>query len=63
MKRYVMQKRRYIYLLFKIFTLNLLCLDIAVPDTVKIDFTADDSYSLEVAKIDVDKAEKGLQKE
>ena len=41
------------YLLLNIFTLNLLGLNLGFADTVKIDFTADDSFSLEVAKIDV----------
>ena len=50
---YIMQKSRYIYLLLNIFTLNLLYLNLAVADTLKIDFTADDSYSLEVAKINI----------
>jgi len=50
---YVIQKGRYMYLLLNILTLNLLGVSLAFADTVKIDFTADDSYSLEVAKINV----------
>ena len=50
---YVIQKGRYMYLLLNILTLNLLGISLALADTVKIDFTADDSYSLEVAKINV----------
>ena len=51
--RYVMQKSRYMYFIFNILTLNLLSLNPAIADTVKIDFTGDDTYSLEIAKIDV----------
>ena len=50
---YVIQKGRYMYLLLNILTINLLGISLAFADTVKIDFTADDSYSLEVAKINV----------
>ena len=50
---YIIQKGRYMYLLLNILTLNLLGISFAFADTVKIDFTADDSYSLEVAKINV----------
>ena len=50
---YVIQISRYMYLLLNILTLNLLGVSLAFADTVKIDFTADDSYSLEVAKINV----------
>ena len=53
MKRNVMQKRRCIFLLYNILILNLLGLNLVVADTVQIDFTADDSYSLEVTKIDI----------
>ena len=50
---YVIQKGRHMYLLLNILILNLLGVSLAFADTVKIDFTADDSYSLEVAKINV----------
>ena len=49
----VIQKGRYMFLLLNILTLNLLGISLAFADTVKIEFTADDSYSLEVAKINV----------
>ena len=35
------------------FSLILLSLDVVVADNLKIEYTADDSYSIEVAKIDV----------
>ena len=40
-------------LLLFLFFLYLLSWQVAVADTVKIEFTADDSYSIEVANIDV----------
>ena len=39
--------------LIVLFSLILLSLDVVVADILKIEFTADDSYSIEVAKIDV----------
>ena len=40
-------------LLLYTFTFSLLVLTLVSADTIEIDFTADDSYSIEVAKIDV----------
>ena len=40
-------------LIFYIITYSLVSLNFVVADTIKIDFTADDTYSIEVAKIDV----------
>ena len=40
-------------LLLYLFILYLLSWQVAVADTVKIEFTADDSYSIEVANIGV----------
>ena len=40
-------------MIFYIITYSLVSLTFVVADTVKIDFTADDTYSIEVAKIDV----------
>ena len=40
-------------LIFYIITYSLVYLTFVVADTVKIDFTADDTYSIEVAKVDV----------
>ena len=40
-------------LLVYLITYTLVSLNFVVADTVKIDFTADDTYSIEVAKIDV----------
>ena len=51
--RYTIQRCKNVYLLFCIFTFTLLSSNLTVADTVKINFTADDSYSIEVAKIDV----------
>ena len=39
--------------LIVLFSLILLSLDVVAADILKIEFTADDSYSIEVAKIDV----------
>ena len=39
--------------LIVLLSLILLSLDVVVADILKIEFTADDSYSIEVAKIDV----------
>ena len=39
--------------LIVLFSLVLLSLDVVVADNVKIEFTADDSCSIEVAKIEV----------
>ena len=39
--------------LIVLFSLILLSLNVVVADNLKIEFTADDSYSIEVAKIDV----------
>ena len=39
--------------IFYIITYSLVSLNFVVADTIKIDFTADDTYSIEVAKIDV----------
>ena len=39
--------------LIVLFSLILLSLDVVVADILKIEFTADDSYSIEVAKIEV----------
>ena len=51
--RYTIQRGKNGYLLFCIFTFTLLSANLTVADTVKSNFTADDSYSIEVAKIDV----------
>ena len=40
-------------LLIALLSLVLLSLDVVVADILKIEYTADDSYSIEVAKIDV----------
>ena len=40
-------------ILIVLFSLILLSLKVVVADNLKIEFTADDSYSIEVAKIDV----------
>ena len=40
-------------LILYIITYYLVSLNFVVADTIKIDFTADDTYSIEVAKIDV----------
>ena len=40
-------------LIFYIIAYSLASLNFVVADTIKIDFTADDTYSIEVAKIDV----------
>ena len=40
-------------LIFYIVIYSLASLSFVVADTIKIDFTADDTYSIEVAKIDV----------
>ena len=40
-------------LILYIMTYSLISLNFVVADTIKIDFTADDTYSIEVAKIDV----------
>ena len=39
--------------LIVLFSLILLSLNVVVADILKIEFTADDSYSIEVAKIEV----------
>ena len=39
--------------LIVLFSLILLSLDVVVADILEIEFTADDSYSIEVAKIEV----------
>ena len=44
--------KMYVYQFF-LFTFTLLSSNLASGDTVKINFTADDSYSIEVVKIDV----------
>ena len=51
--RYTMRTGKNVYLLIFIFTLTLLRSNLTSADTVKIDFTADDSYSIDVVKIDV----------
>ena len=40
-------------LLFYIFTFFILTLNFVSADTIKIDFTTDDSHSIEVTKIDL----------
>ena len=40
-------------LIFYIITYFLVSLNFVVADTIKIDFTADDTYSIEVAEINV----------
>ena len=40
-------------LIFYIITCYLVSLNFVVADTIKIDFTADDTYSIEVAKINI----------
>ena len=40
-------------LIFYIITYYLVSLNFVVADTIKIDFTADDTYSIEVAKINI----------
>ena len=49
-------------LIFYIITYSLVSLNFLVADTIKIDFTADDTYSIEVAKIDVGDAIEWLPK-
>ena len=49
-------------LLFYIFTVALLGFNLAFADKVKINFTADDSYSIEVAKIDLGDTIEWVQK-
>ena len=51
--RHVAQKGASLKLVFYIITYSLVSLNFLVADTIKIDFTADDTYSIEVAKIDV----------
>ena len=49
-------------LIFYIITYSLVSLNFVVADTIKIDFTADDTCSIEVAKIDVGDATEWLPK-
>ena len=51
--RYIMRRALNVCLSLFIFTFTLLSSNLAFGDTVKINFTADDSYSIEVVKIDV----------
>ena len=51
--RHVAQKGASVKLVFYMITYSLVSLNFLVADTIKIDFTADDTYSIEVAKIDV----------
>ena len=51
--RYIMRRALNVCLSLFIFTFTLLSLNLTFGDTVKINFTADDSYSIEVVKIDV----------
>ena len=44
--RYTIQRCKNVYLLFCIFTFTLLSSNLTVADTVKINFTADDTYSI-----------------
>ena len=49
-------------LIFYMITYSLVSLNFVVADTIKIDFTADDTCSIEVAKIDVGDATEWLPK-
>ena len=49
-------------LIFYILTYSLVSLNFVVANTIKIDFTADDTYSIEVSKIDVGDAIECLPK-
>ena len=51
--RYTMRRAKNVCLSLFIFTFTLLSSNLTFGDTVKINFTADDSYSIEVVKIDV----------
>ena len=51
--RYTTRKGKNVCLSLFIFTFTLLSSNLTFGDTVKINFTADDSYSIEVVKIDV----------
>ena len=51
--RYTMRRGKNVCLSLFIFTFTLLSSNLTFGDTVKINFTADDSYSIEVVKIDV----------
>ena len=51
--RYTMRTGKNVCLSLFIFTFALLSSNLTFGDTVKINFTADDSYSIEVVKIDV----------
>ena len=51
--RCTMRRGKNVRLLPFIFTFTLLSSNLTFADTVKINFTADDSYSIEVVKIDV----------
>ena len=49
----LLKKVQSMKLVFYIIAYSLASLNFVVADTIKIDFTADDTYSIEVAKIDV----------
>ena len=49
----MLQKVQSMKLIFYIIIYSLVSLNFVVADTIKIDFTADDTYSIEVANIDV----------
>ena len=51
--RYTMRRGKNVCLSLFIFTFTLLSSNLTFGDTVKINFTADDSYNIEVVKIDV----------
>ena len=51
--RYIMRRAKNVCLSLFIFSFTLLSSNLTFGDTVKINFTADDSYSIEVVKIDV----------
>ena len=51
--RYSMRRGKNVCLSLFIFTFTLLSSNLTFGDTVKINFTADDSYSIEAVKIDV----------
>ena len=61
--RYTMRRGKNVRLLPFIFTFTLLSSNLTFADTVKINFTADDSYSIEVVKIDVGDTNEWLPKE
>ena len=58
----MLQKVQSMKLIFYIIIYSLVSLNFVGADTIKIDFTADDTYRIEVAKIDVGDATEWLPK-